>query len=67
MSFNFVSFFSGGMGLDIGLEKSGGINLLSNDICRGSKKTIEFNKPNAKFLECSIKSLNGSNVFLMCP
>jgi len=64
MSFNFVSFFSGGMGLDIGLEQSGGINLLSNDICKGSKKTVLFNRPDAKFLDCSIESLSGTEVFL---
>ena len=64
MSFNFVSFFSGGMGSDIGLEQAGGKNLLSNDICRGSKKTVLFNKPNSKFLDCSIESLSGTEVFL---
>lgn len=64
MSFNFVSFFSGGMGLDLGLEQAGGTNLLSNDTCKGAKKTVLLNKPDIKFLDCSIASLSGIEVFL---
>ncbi|EOR96313.1 Modification methylase SinI (Cytosine-specific methyltransferase SinI) [Arcticibacter svalbardensis MN12-7] len=41
-----LSFFSGAMGLDLGLEKAGFQTLLTCEIDKASRKTIIFNKPN---------------------
>jgi DNA (cytosine-5)-methyltransferase 1 len=40
-----LSFFSGAMGLDIGLEKSGFQTLLACEIDKASRKTITMNNP----------------------
>lgn len=41
-----LSFFSGAMGLDLGLEKSGFQTLLACEIDKASRKTITSNHPN---------------------
>ncbi|MBA4300292.1 DNA (cytosine-5)-methyltransferase 1 [Algoriphagus alkaliphilus] len=41
-----LSFFSGAMGLDIGLEKAGFQTLLASEIDKACRKTILKNKPN---------------------
>lgn len=43
---NVLSFFSGAMGLDLGLEKEGFQTLLACEIDKASRKTILSNKPN---------------------
>lgn len=40
-----LSFFSGAMGLDIGLEKAGFNTLLASEIDKSARKTIKANKP----------------------
>jgi len=42
---NCLSFFSGAMGLDLGLEKAGITTLLACEIDRSSRETIETNRP----------------------
>mgnify|MGYP003670505567 CR=1 FL=1 len=41
-----LSFFSGAMGLDLGIEKAGFKTLLACEIDKASRKTIKRNKPN---------------------
>jgi len=41
-----LSFFSGAMGLDIGLEMAGFKTLLACEVDKSSRETILFNKPN---------------------
>lgn len=41
-----ISFFSGAMGLDIGLEKAGFQTLLASEIDKACRKTILKNRPN---------------------
>src|SRR5690554_3256538 len=45
-SFNVLSFFSGAMGLDIGLHKAGFETLLACEIDKSSRQTILANNPN---------------------
>jgi DNA (cytosine-5)-methyltransferase 1 len=40
-----LSFFSGAMGLDIGLEKAGIETIFASEIDKSARKTIEANKP----------------------
>lgn len=41
-----LSFFSGAMGLDLGLEKAGITTYLACEVDKASRKTIESNRPN---------------------
>jgi len=45
-----LSFFSGAMGLDIGLEKAGFETLLASEIDKSARKTISSNKPDIALL-----------------
>lgn len=45
-----LSFFSGAMGMDIGLEKAGIKTILACEIDRASRKTIHTNKPDITLL-----------------
>lgn len=45
-----LSFFSGAMGLDIGLEKAGFKTVLSSEIDSSARQTIQKNKPNIPLL-----------------
>ena len=44
-SINCLSFFSGAMGLDLGLEKAGISTLLACEVDKASRKTIAANRP----------------------
>jgi DNA (cytosine-5)-methyltransferase 1 len=55
----YVSLFSGGMGLDLGLEKAGFSPLICNEIDRASTETIKLNMPELPVLDCSIEDING--------
>lgn len=76
MSFNAISFFSGGMGLDIGLEKAGFDVRLCVDFDKYCCETIRKNRPNIPVLEGRIEdytsreilkaaNLKSSEVFLL--
>lgn len=58
----FVSLFSGGMGLDLGLERAGLEPLLCNEIDKMAVETIRLNKPHLPVLGCSIEDITGDRV-----
>lgn len=62
MKKRFVSLFSGGMGLDLGLERAGFEPLLCNEIDKMAVETIKLNKPGLPVLGCSIEEITGSLV-----
>ncbi len=57
-NFRYVSFFSGALGLDLGLEEAGwsaaAVNELDPVICR----TIRRNRPHLKLFDCDIRELS---------
>lgn len=58
----FVSLFSGGMGLDLGLERAGFKPLLCNEIDAMAVETIRMNKPNLPVLDCSVEEVTGEKI-----
>lgn len=58
----FVSLFSGGMGLDIGLERAGFEALLCNEIDDVAVETIKLNKPDLPVLGCSVQDITGEQI-----
>ncbi len=54
---SFVSLFSGGMGLDLGLEECGFEAVVCNEIDRSSVKTIRRNRPDVPVIASSIASV----------
>jgi DNA (cytosine-5)-methyltransferase 1 len=58
---SFVSLFSGAMGLDIGLEKSGMQCLVANENDSAAVRTIKRNRPDLPVLTQGIESLNASD------
>jgi DNA (cytosine-5)-methyltransferase 1 len=54
----FISFFSGALGLDIGLKKSGLHCLAVNDVDRVACATIKKNKVDAHLYECDIREIS---------
>jgi DNA (cytosine-5)-methyltransferase 1 len=50
-SLNVLSFFSGAMGLDLGLEKAGFKLLLACENDKACKKTIALNRPNVPLID----------------
>lgn len=59
---SFVSLFSGGMGLDLGLESCGFEPLLCNEIDKMAVETIRLNRPLLPVLPCSIEEVTGDIV-----
>jgi DNA (cytosine-5)-methyltransferase 1 len=60
--FSFVSLFSGGMGLDLGIEEAGGELLLANEIDKGAVATIKRNRPDVPVIEQSITEVSGARI-----
>ena len=58
----FVSLFSGGMGLDLGLERAGFEPILCNEIDGMAVDTIKLNKPDLPVLACSVEDITGDQV-----
>ncbi|WP_242877941.1 DNA cytosine methyltransferase [Stenotrophomonas maltophilia] len=58
----FVSLFSGGMGLDLGLERAGFEPLLCNEIDSMAVETVKLNRPDLPVLGCSIEEITGKQV-----
>ncbi len=56
-----LSFFSGAMGLDIGLEKSGICPLLACEIDKDTRKTIHVNRPDIALIG-DIRDYNASQI-----
>lgn len=57
MKREYLSFFSGALGLDLGLEAAGLRCLAANEIDPVASKTIRANKPNLKLFESDIREL----------
>lgn len=56
------SFFSGAMGLDLGLEAAGLIPTLSNEVDKNCCETIRVNRPGLQLIEESISDLTGDKL-----
>ncbi len=61
--FNFISLFSGAMGLDLGIEEAGGNLIFANEIDKGAVATIRHNRPEVPVFDGSIKDLAAEHVF----
>lgn len=59
-NYNYISLFSGGMGLDLGLNEAGFNLLTCNEIDKSSVQTIKLNLPQLPILDCSIEQISGS-------
>jgi DNA (cytosine-5)-methyltransferase 1 len=59
---NCVSVFSGGMGLDLGLEEAGFTLRFAADNMPAAFETARFNRPYLPFFNSDIRSLQGSNL-----
>ena len=57
-----MSFFSGALGLDLGLEKAGLTPVLYNEIEKKFCETIKLNKPNVPLYDCDIRDLNAKKL-----
>lgn len=60
--FEFISLFSGGMGLDLGLEMAGGHALVCNEIDEGAIKTIRLNRPDLPLVSDPIETVSGASL-----
>jgi DNA (cytosine-5)-methyltransferase 1 len=58
----FISLFSGGMGLDLGLEMAGFECAVCVENDQDALKTIKFNKPNLPAFETSIVEVSGKDL-----
>ena len=56
--YSYMSFFSGALGLDLGLEKAGLSPVLYNEIEKKICKTIGLNKPDIPLYDCDIRDLD---------
>ena len=54
----YVSLFSGGMGLDLGLERHGFQSVVCNDTDEASAKTIRLNRPEVPVVEASVETIS---------
>ena len=57
-----MSFFSGALGLDLGLEWAGLNPVLYNEIEKKFCETIRLNKPNVPLYDCDIRDLNAKKI-----
>jgi DNA (cytosine-5)-methyltransferase 1 len=62
MNKKYLSFFSGALGLDLGLEKKGWECLSVNEFDKKICETIKANKPNIKLYDCDIRSLTSEKI-----
>ncbi|MBR8480057.1 DNA cytosine methyltransferase [Burkholderia cenocepacia] len=60
--YQYISLFSGGMGLDLGLEKAGFEVKLCNEIDKMAVETIRLNKPNLPIIDGSIEDVKGTQI-----
>ena len=58
----FVSFFSGALGLDLGLEAAGLVPLAVNEFDPVACQTIRKNKPRLKLYSCDIRTLTAERL-----
>ena len=57
-----ISLFSGGMGLDLGLEQAGFETVVANEIDKSSIQTIQHNRPDLPLITKSIVQVSGSEL-----
>lgn len=58
----FVSFFSGALGLDLGLEQAGLECVAANEVDKHAVATIRANRPSLRLLDCDVRSLRPSDL-----
>ena len=58
----YMSFFSGALGLDLGLEKAGLFPICYNEIERCFCETIKFNRPGVHLYDCDIRELSAKRL-----
>lgn len=58
----FVSFFSGALGLDLGLEQAGLRALSANEVDKSALETIRANRPDLPLFDCDIRSMTCESV-----
>lgn len=59
----YVSFFSGALGLDVGLEQAGWIPVCANEFDPVACRTIRKNRPDLPLLDCDIRDLSADSTF----
>lgn len=64
--YHFLSFFSGALGLDLGLEQAGLNPLMHNENNKVACETIRLNQPNVLLYECDIRELNEDRIREEC-
>lgn len=62
MTYNSISFFSGALGLDLGLDQAGITSLSYNENDKVICDTIQVNKPNVKLYSCDINALSATSI-----
>ncbi|HXH61908.1 MAG TPA: DNA cytosine methyltransferase, partial [Fimbriimonadaceae bacterium] len=62
METGFVSFFSGALGLDLGLEQAGMRALAYNEIDKSALQVIRESKPGALVWDSDVRNLDGAKV-----
>ena len=60
--YSFLSFFSGALGLDLGLEAAGLYPLAVNDVDRHVCETIRLNRPDLRLYNCDIRELTAERL-----
>lgn len=58
----FISFFSGALGLDLGLEMAGLHPLAANEIDQVACQTIRHNRPDLRLYDCDIRQLTAQRL-----
>jgi DNA (cytosine-5)-methyltransferase 1 len=61
-----VSFFSGALGLDLGLERAGLRPLALNEVDKSALETIRANRPGLALLDCDVRSLTPDAITSVC-
>lgn len=62
MEYKYLSFFSGALGLDLGLEQAGMKCLAVNEFDKQTCETIKKNKPDLKLYDCDIRELSAKKL-----
>ena len=63
-NYQFLSFFSGALGLDLGLEDAGMSPMFFNEFDKTICKTIQMNRPNIKLYAQDIRDLSAEQIML---